>query len=158
MARFFRRGISKIYWLPAVADVTTVISPTRAEITAGEDLSPSVADIAGFQLQNSPIPVPNLAEMFTPQIDGEDTVTDSALTFNDDDDDEVVRLLLQKGEVGFICLMPYGDVPTKRCEIWAVKSTGFNDEWSLGNDPARAMAGFAVTRTPEQNGIIPAAV
>lgn len=155
MARFFRRGISKIHFLPLVADLD---SPTRAEISAGEDLSPFIADIAGFQLANSPIPVPNLAEVFTSQIDGEDTVTDSALTFNDDDVDDAVRTLLAKGTTGFIALLPYGDVPTKRGEVWPVKVTGFNDEWSLGNDPARAIAGFAVTSTPEQDAVIPAAV
>lgn len=155
--KFFRRGISKIYFLPAVADVTGVISPTRAEITAGQDLSPGVSEIAGFQLNNSPIPTPNLAEIFTSQIEGEDTTADSSLTFNDDDTDDDIRTAVAKGTSGFILLLPYGDVPTKRCEVWPVRSTGVNDEWTTGNDPARFAVGFAVTATPEQNGVIPAA-
>jgi hypothetical protein len=153
MARFFRRGVSKIHFVPTVSDLA---APTRAEITAGEDLSPFIADISGFQLSNSPIPVPNLAEVFTPQIDGEDTVADSTLTFNDDTVSEVVRDLLPKGTAGFLILEPYGDVATKRAEVWPVKVTGFNDEWSLGNDPARAVCGFAITGTPQQNAVVPA--
>lgn len=153
MAKFFRRGVSKILFLPAVANAA---APTRAEINAGTDLTPVVAAIAGFQLSNSPIPTPNLKDVFTPQITGEDTVTDSTLTFNDDDASSTVRTALAKGTAGFILLMPYGDVPTKRAETWPAKSTGFNDEWSLDNTPAKAMAGFAITAVPTQNAVIPA--
>lgn len=154
MARFFRRGVSKIRFLPAVA----ATSPTRAEITAGTDLTAFIADIQGFQLTNSPIPVPNLNETFTGQIDGEDTVQDSGFTLNDDDDTDDVRTALPKGTAGYILLMPYGDTPTKRCEVWPVKVTGFNDAWSVGNDPAQAAVQFAITSTPTQDAVVPAAV
>src|SRR5687768_17359539 len=109
MAKFFRRGVSKIRWAPAVAGT----SPTRPEITAGTDLSPDLNEINGFQLSNSPIPVQNLAEKFTPQIDGEDTVADSSLVFNDDDTTTTIRTAIAKGTAGFLIFMPYGDVPTK---------------------------------------------
>lgn len=153
MARFFRRGISKIYFLPSVADLD---SPTRLEITAGVNLSPFVNAINGFQLNNSPIPTPNLEDQFTSQIDGEDTVADSSLVFNDDDTDDDVRTALAKGTAGYVLLMPYGDVSGKRAEVWPAKSTGFNDEWTTDNSPARAQAGFAVTAVPEQNAVVPA--
>src|SRR5687767_10180187 len=117
MARFFRRGISEVHFVPSVADVTSPISPTRPEITAGVDLTPYISAINGFQLNNSPIPIPNLADQFTPQIDGEDTVADSSLVFNDDDVEDEVRTALAKGTAGFLVFMPYGDVPTKRLEV-----------------------------------------
>lgn len=151
MARFFRRGVSKILFLPAVAGS----SPTRPEIVAGTNLTPYIADISGFQLSNSPIPVPNLQDTFTGQIDGEDTVQDSSFTLNDDNSSVVVRSAQAKGTAGFIVLMPYGDVAAKRCEVWPVKVTGFNDSWSVGNDPAQAMVSYAITSTPVQNGVIP---
>lgn len=152
MAKFFRRGISKIKWLPAVAGT----SPTRAEITAGTDLSPQVSEINGYQLSNSPIVAPNLAEQFSPQIDGEDTVADSSLVFNDDDALTTIRTAMAKGTAGFLVFFPYGDVPTKRCEVWPCKSTGVNDEWNTGNNAARFAIGTSVTKTPTQNGITPA--
>ncbi len=154
MANFFRKGRSKMRFLPAVAGS----SPTRAEITAGTDLSPKIASISGFGVQNARIPTPNLGEVFTPEIDGPDEVTGaSALTFYDDDTTTTIRTTLAKGTVGFILMMPYGDIATKRCEVWPVKTTGVNDEpWSVGNDPARFVVGFAVTSTPTQNGVIPA--
>lgn len=152
MARFFRRGISKIHFLPAVAGA----SPTRAEITAGDPLSPYIAAINGFQLTNSAIPVPNLEDAFTSQIEGEDTVGDSGFTFNDDTVDDAVRDLLPKGTNGFILLMPYGDVPTKRCEVWPARVSGYNDMWTTGNDPAQAAVQLVITEVPNQNGVIPA--
>ena len=153
MARFFRRGVSKVRFLPAVAGA----SPTRAEITAGEDLTPWIADIQGFNLTNSPIAVPDLENTFTSQIDGEDTVSDSGFTLNDDTEVDDVRTALPKGTEGYILLLPYGDVPTKRAEVWPVKVTGYNDIWSVGNDPAQAALSFAVTSVPNQDVTIPAA-
>jgi hypothetical protein len=154
MARFFRRGVSKVHFLPDVADLD---SPSRAEISAGVDLSTAIAEINGFQLSNSPIPTPNLADRFTSQIDGEDTVADSSFTVHDDDTNSDIRDALAKGTEGYILLLPYGDTPTKRCEVWPVKVTGFNDEYTTGNNPAQAMVGFAITATPEQNAVVPAA-
>lgn len=153
MAKFFRRGISKIKFLPTVASLA---APTRIEITAGTDLSLMTADISGFMLTNSPIAVPNLAERFTGQVGGEDTVADSTLTLYDDDAVSTMRTALAKGTAGYILLMPYGDVPTKRAETWPVTVLGYNDEWSLGNDAARSNAGFAITATPSQSAVIPA--
>lgn len=152
MAKFFRKGVSKMKFLPAVAGS----SPTRPEIVAGVDLSPQVSAISGFQLNNSPIAVPNLAEVFTPQINGEDTVADSSITFNDDDTATTIRTALAKGTVGYMVLFPYGDVATKRLEKWNVVSTGVNDEWTTDNTAAKFMVTFAVLTTPVQDGVTPA--
>lgn len=154
MAKFFRRGTSKVFFLPAVVDVE---APTRAEITAGTDLSPFATGLSGWQFSNSRIDTPILSSAFTPQIDGPDEVGDSSLTFLDDDTVTTVRTALPRGTSGYICLMPYGDVATKRCEIWPIKSTGANDEWSMGSDPARYVIDFAVTNPPTQNAVVPAA-
>ena len=152
MARFFRRGVSKIKFLPAVAGS----SPTRAEITAGTDLSPAIAAINGFQFSNSPIVTPDLATAFDSQIVGPDAAGDSSLNFYDDDATSTIRTAVAKGTAGFIVLFPYGDVPTKRCEKWPVTSTGVNDEWSLDATAGQFQVGFAVTAVPNQNGVIPA--
>jgi hypothetical protein len=136
--------------------VSSLAAPTRAEINAGVDLTSEITAISGFQLTNSPIPVPNLGTVFTPQIEGEDTVADSMLTFNDDDASDTARAALAKGTAGFLLFMPYGDVTAARAEVWPVRSTGFNDEWSLDNVAAKAMAGFAVTDVPEQDAAVPA--
>lgn len=152
MARYFRRGKSKIMFAPAVAGA----SPTRPEITASTALTPQVAEVSGFSFANSPISTPDLDSTFTSTIAGEDTASDSSLTFYDDDASAVLRALLVKGTAGFILLFPYGDVPTKRCEIWPIQSTGVADEWSAGNDPARYTVQFGITSVPKLAAVIPA--
>lgn len=150
--RFWRRGFSKIKMLPAVAGS----SPTRAEITAGVDLSPFVASVAGFKLKNSPITTPDLSTAFDSQIDGPDTVGDSSLTCYDGSTASTVRSTCPKGTTLFAVLMPYGDVAGKRCEVWQVRSTGVNDDWDLGTTAAQNEVGFAVLAVPNQNATIPA--
>jgi hypothetical protein len=152
--RFFRRGVSKVFFVPTVADLD---SPSRPEITAGVNLSSQISDISGFSIENSPITTPDLESTFDSQIDGPDAAADSRLTFYDLSDDDDIRVALAKGENGYIVLMPYGDVATKRAEVWPVRSTGYNDQWDLGAVAATAIVGFAITDEPEQNAVIPAA-
>lgn len=153
MARFFRRGVSKVFFCPAVASQS---APTAANITAGVDLSPSLADIGGWSLANTPIETPDLVDTFNSQINGEDKTADCTLTFYDDDTSTTVRTALAKGQVGFIVLAPYGNTVGKRCEVWPVTSTGYNDQWTLGAEAGKAMAGFAVTKRPTQNATLAA--
>lgn len=158
MARFFRRGVSKIYWAAAVTvdEETDELSATRPQLDDAEDISKHIANINGFQLNNSPIATPDLDDTFTGQIDGEDTTADSSLTLYDDDAVEAIRAAIAKGSEGFLLLLPYGDIPGKRMEIWPAKSTGVNDEWDLGNTAAQYAAGFAISRRPEQEAEVPA--
>lgn len=152
MGAYYRRGVSKIKALPAVAGT----SPTRVEINAGIDLSPSVLGIGGFKLTNSPISYQPLDVTFDPQIDGPDTTDASTLDLRDDDVATAVRTALAKGTPVQIVLMPYGDVPTKRCEVWRCKSTGVNDDWDMSAKVAMFQTGFAVLSLPTQTAVIPA--
>lgn len=152
MAKYFRRGKSKILFVPAVAAPAT--GPTASELAAGLDLSLRIAEIGGFQATNSPIPTPNLAESFTSQIDGEDAISDSSLTLYDDDTDTAVRTALEKGTLGYVILAPYGIATGKRVEVWAAKTSGYNDEWTVGNDPARSVCTFVVTAAPVQDAAV----
>lgn len=151
MARFFRRGISAVKFVPACAGA----SPTRIEITAGTDLSAQVAGIGGFALSNAPIATPDLATSFDSQIDGPDSTDSSSLNFYDDNATATIRTALAKGTAGFILLFPYGDTAGKRVEKWPVKSTGVNDQWGLDATAAQFQVGFAVTAVPVQNGVTP---
>lgn len=149
---------------PAVANLA---APTRAEINAGTILttpgSTAASGIAsppsGFKLANEPIPTPNAAQAFDAQIVGVDRVDgNSAITFYDDDTSTTKRTALAKGTAGFIIRMPYGDTPTKRCEVWPVVSTGVNDDTDILNASGAATfeVGFSITSQPNQNAVIPA--
>lgn len=153
MRRFFRRGVSEVFFATTIADTS---APTAAEITAAIDLTEPVSDFGGFMLNNSPIETPTLKTNFDPQITGVDKTADSTLTFDDDDTDQAVRAALAKGEVGFVVLCPYGNTTGKRCEVWPVVSTGFNDQWNLNAEAAKSVAGFAVTDIPVQDAVLTA--
>lgn len=159
MARFFRRGKSRVLFAPTVAGYSATAgtgSPTRGEITGATVLQTQIAEVNGFSFSNSPISVPDLNSTFTSTIAGEDVAEDSGFVFYDDDAASTIRTALAKGTKGFILLLPYGDVATKRVEVWPVESTGVADEWTAGNDPARFNVSFGITSPPSLAGVIPA--
>lgn len=151
MARYTRKGKSKLAFVPTIAVLT---APTLAEITAGTPLTPQMAEMSGFQFKNSIIKTPDLNTTFVSQIPGEDEADDSSITFYDDDTATTIRTALAKGAAGFLVLMPYGQTAAKRCEVWPATSTGFNDEWTVANEAARAMSQFSITAPPVQNATI----
>ena len=150
---FFRRGVTKFIACPAVADLA---APTRAELTAGTVLT-GITAINGFQISNSPVDTPDLDSRFTSNVPGEDKAGSSSLTFKDKNNSEStsIRAALAKNTSMVIVYMPYGDVPTKRCESWPATSTGVNDVIDMTKE-AEFMVGFAIPTPPEQNGVIPA--
>ena len=151
MARFFRRGVSKLKFLPAWAGT----NPTAPELTAGTSLDAALADISGFEFANTPIPTPDLGTTFTSTIPGEDTTQNPTITFYDDDAGSAIRTAIPKGTAGFLAFMPYGQVATKRVEKWPIKVTGINDAWTAANEAAKFVAGFAVTAAPTQTAVLP---
>lgn len=154
MGRYTRKGLSKISFVPTIAVLT---APTIAEITAGTVLDTQMSEMSGFKFQNSVIKTPDLSTTFVSQIPGEDEADDSSITFYDDSTAPyAIRTALAKGSAGFIVLMPYGKTATKRAEVWPATSTGFNDEWTVANEAAKAMAQFSITATPVQNAVIAA--
>lgn len=153
MSAIWRRGISRIHFVPIIA---AQAAPTRAEIAAGTRLF-GIAGIDGLSITDGTIDVPSMDSRTTPKIPGERTLGDASITFNDDTTPPPTRSALARGTSGYLVLMPIGDVATKRCEVWPVTTTGVNDEWdATGATPAKFKVGFAVTGDPEQNAVIPA--
>lgn len=153
MARFFRRGVTKLVFCPTITAPAT--GPSRAEITSGTVLK-GISAISGFSISNSPVAVPDLDSRFTASVPGEDTTDASSLTFYDDNaTPSPARTALAKDVVGYIVYMPYGDVPTKRCEVWQVQSTGVNDQIDLGA-AATFTVGLTPLAPPVQNAVVPA--
>jgi hypothetical protein len=152
MSRFYRKGKTRYIACPVVVGS----SPTRAEITAGTPLT-DIAAISGFNLTGSTVPTPDLDARFVSSVPGDDTVDNPSITFWDDDASTVIRDVLAKNTQLCIVYLPYGDVPTKRCEVWRVTSLGVNDQIDL-SAAGQFMVGFSVNEVPSQNSVIPAAV
>lgn len=151
MVRFFRRGKSKVRFVPTIAATTLI--PTTAETTAGTDLTPSVAELQGFSFSNSPIPTPDLLTTFTPNIPGEDVAEESQILFYEDTTTNTLQTTLAKGTVGYILIYFAGypganPAAGDKSEVWPIQSTGPFREYSTGNDPARWGVKFAMTAAP----------
>lgn len=148
MSRFFRRGETKIQFLPAWAST----SPTSGEISAGTDLTTAISNVTGWDFANSPITTPDLSTTFDTQIPGNDTAGTPTIEFYDDDASTTIRAALAKGTAGFILRAPYGTTTGKRCEKFPIKITALNDSYTLANEAAKFVVGFAITTAPTLTG------
>lgn len=151
MGRFFRRGESKIVFETAGA------TPTLAQINAGSQLHLALSNITGWDFANTPITTPDLSTTFDTQIGGPDTAGSPTMEFYDDDASATLRTALAKGNAGFIVRCPYGIANPLRSEVFPVKVTALNDNYTLGNDAAKFTVGFAVTAAPNLAYTIPIA-
>lgn len=157
MARFIRRGVTKVRFAPTLA--TPTVAVTRTEITSSTDLTPSIAEINGWLLEGSMVAVPDMASRFAASIPGEVTAGDSNLVFYEDDETDTIETLLPQGTEGFILLFRKGDKPTSASlDIFAVRVASRGAQFSAGNDPARFQVNFAITAEPKLDSVIPAAV
>lgn len=151
MARFFRRGRTKVFWVPTIASASLI--PTAAEVNAGTQLTANIAEMTGFSFSNSPIQTPDMASTFTTTIPGEDVADESQLMFYEDTTTNTLQTTLAKGTEGYIVIFFAGTAgatpaAADKAEVWPVISTGPFREYSTGNDAARWGAKFTPTRPP----------
>ena len=148
---FFRRGVTKFVFCPTVA---LPGAPSRSEITAGTVLT-GVTAVSGFQIARSFLDTPTLDSSYTSNVPGERKAGNSMLTFRDDGAaSSPVRTALAEGVSGVMVYMPYGDVPSARCETWPVISAGVNDVVDM-TKAAEFQVGFATPSAPNQNAVVP---
>jgi hypothetical protein len=152
-----RRGVTKIYWLKAIAGANNI--PTRQELatTNATDLSGAISDIAGWSLANSPIDTPDLGSTLTTSIPGEDKADTSTLTIYEDQASEVIETLLTKGAEGFVVILRKGDVPqSKSMDIFPVRVAGRAPAYSTTSDPAKFTVTFSIADEPTLDAAVPA--
>lgn len=153
MSRYFRRGTTKVYFAPTIANID---APTEAEMTAGTEIGCEMSEVAGFAFKNSPINVPDFCSTFVKNIPGEDKADASTMTFYEDDTSNPIKDLLGKGDEGFVVFFPYGVTgasPTAGdiCEVWPVQVASNTRQWVASNDAAKYMIEFTITEVPDQS-------
>lgn len=147
------RGKSKYYWLETISNYH---APTRAELTAGVDLSPIVADHDGWTVKSSQIDAPNLKTRWTNSIAGEKKADDSSLTCYMSEDGEDARDVMPQDTVGYIVRLPGGDVPGNRFDVFPVSVSAQSKNLSVdGGDPDTMEFQFAITDEPAENLVVP---
>ncbi|MFC8658451.1 hypothetical protein ACFUCT_25090 [Streptomyces parvus] len=151
--RYYRRGITRVLWVPTIASLA---APTRAEIDAGTALEGETGAMEGWQTTSETFPTPALGSRFTPVVGGAITAADSSLTFWASKDADDVRTLLIREATGYIVWMDEGDVPAQTMDVYPVTVTSQAKVREL-DSAAQIMCQFAITSEPQENVAIPAA-
>lgn len=149
--RYYPPGTRKFYWMPTSANYN---APTRAELNAGVDLSPEVAEVAGWGVTSNSIEVPDLSGRFVPKIPAQIVADDSTLTIYASSTSNDVRSVLPRDTSGFIVVLPEGDITGQKMDVFPVKvaATAFDQTIT---DPGRIIITFSITKVPAQNATIP---
>ena len=152
--RYTSIGLTKVYYLPAVA--STSLIPTRAEMNAGTDLSPEIADWTGWIVTGVQINTPDLSTVFETSISGRVSAAKSSITFYASKSGVDVTAILPRTTTGFIQWLDGGDISGNQCEVYpiTVLANGIDrdNKMTLAD---RVMVDFAITKTPAQNVTIP---
>lgn len=153
MGRFMRKGVTKVWFVPAITDLTAM---TTAEQTAGTELTPQLAEVNGFSFTNNPISTPDMDNQFVSQVTGEDTADQSSMTFYEDDGGaDAIQTLLAKGTTGFIVFFYAGTAGASPAsgddyEAWPVTVSAAPRMYSAGNEAAQYRVDFAITAVPDE--------
>lgn len=151
--RYFDVGATKVYFLPTCASPS---SPTRAEMNAGTNLSPEMAELAGWSVTSNQIATPDFANRYTAEIAGRITSAASSLTFYASSNSVDVRALLPRDTTGYIIWLDAGDIPTHKMDVYPVTVTSVSKMRDANAAAARIMVSFSITAAPSENVTIPA--
>ncbi len=153
MSRFMRKGTTELYFVPTVATPTAM---TVAEVGAGTDLTPEIAEINGYEFTNQPINVPDMGSAFVSKIPGEDTVESSNIVFYEDDTSNPIKSALAKGTVGYVAIFHAG-LATKSTpaigdayELWPCIVASNARRYTAGNEAAQYNVVFTLTDPPTE--------
>lgn len=151
--RYYVQGTREVWWVPTIS---TLATPTLAEMNAGHDLTGEVQAMDGWSVSSDTNDVPDLANRFTAQIPGSITAPSSSITFYSSSDSVDVRSVLTRDQSGYIVIPWDGNAASNTMDIFPVTVT------SLPKQPDIAAAGmiqvtFAITGVPEEDVTIPTA-
>jgi hypothetical protein len=152
--RFNRKGTTKIYFLPTIAATTLI--PTSAEITAGTDYTQQINAVDGWSLENQPIETPDMASTFVSKIDGDDSASDSSLTFYEDSALDDIETDLAKGTSGYVVIFSKGKTTgAKGMDVFPVKVASNSKAYTADNEAAKVTVQFVITNRPAFNLTVP---
>ncbi|WP_416520008.1 hypothetical protein [Streptomyces achromogenes] len=154
MARFNRKGVTKILFTDTIA--STSYLPTTAELTGATDYTKQIAAVDGFSLENQEIETPDMASTFVSKIPGDDSASDSSLTFYEDDTTDLIETDLAKGTTGFIIICRKGKAPsTKGMDVYPVRVASNSAAITADNEAAKIMVKFSIIDRPLFNATVP---
>jgi hypothetical protein len=152
--RYFDPETTKCVYLPTIA--ATNLVPTRAEINAGTDLSPEIAEVSGFTVTSEEINTPDMGSRFTSKIPGRTSAEDSSITFYADESGNDVRTVLPRDTTGYILWADGGDVAGNKGQVFPIRVRSVGQLRSVGDEAHRVQTQFSITSEPNEDVTIPA--
>ncbi len=150
MAKFMRRGKTKVKFCPSIA--STTLAPTVAELTSGTDLTNEIAEMSGFNSKSTMIDIPNFGSRQTPKIAGEQQSDDSSITIYEDDTTNPLQTTLARDVNGYIVIAPAGVLTaSSKVDVFPVSVASNTRQYTSGNEAAKIQIDFAVTAVPAQD-------
>ena len=150
--RYYPSGKRACYWLATVANY---LSPTRAELNAGVDLSHEIESVTGFSLTAAMVNVPDMGSRFVQQIPGALESSKNDITFYQDAHSGDVRTLLSIGVTGTIVMLWDGDVSGQLMDVFPVQVASVAPDPAI-NKAAMLTVDFAPSAVPAIGVTIPA--
>jgi hypothetical protein len=149
---YVAQGVRKFYWLPSVANVAAV---TRAEMTAGTDLTGNVTGLAGFDKKQNFVKRSTFGSADVGTIAGTRELSDSSMSFEQGANSVDVRSLLTEALVGYMLILNEGDVPGQKMDVFKAQVGSVAPQQQIGDNEAQIDIAFGLfSRTP--NVTIPA--
>lgn len=147
-------GEGKWYFLSTIAAGNLV--PTRAEITAGTDLTGEVSGSSGWSVESSQIDTPTYGTRFVAQIPGLIKAQASSLTFYASRNGVDVRAVLPRDTTGYILQCPGGDVTGYKATVFPVRVASVARTSGTDESAAMVTVSFSITDEPAEDITLPA--
>lgn len=150
--RFIRRGVSKVYWVPTIANIN---APTATEVNAGTNLTPQLAELSGFSYTNQPVAAGDWGDNFDPKVVGLDQAADSTVQIYEKRVTNNLRSVLAKGTAGNLVIFFAGLAGTTpaagdKCDVWPCTSAGTPRDYTAA-DAARWHAALVPSARPAED-------
>ena len=150
-ARYIPESVTHFYFVTTIA---SYLSPTRAELNAGTDLTPEIHTVGDWAITSAAVPTPDLSTLFDATIPGKIQMGTTTITMYADSTSTDARTLLPRGTTGYIVKFPEGDVTGRKMDVFPVK-VGSQAKPTVLGSPSDITFAFYVTKTPAENVAVP---
>jgi hypothetical protein len=119
-------------------------APTRAELSAGTDISQNVTAITGFAQNQNFAPRSVFGSAVIGKIAGTIELVDSSMSFEAGANSIDVRALLTTGALGYMVILNEGDIPSQKMNVFKTQVGAVTPQQVLGDTEAQVDVAFGL--------------
>lgn len=154
--RYVPRGRNQYIFLPTVSTFTDGVPvPTKAELTAGTDITSEIFEVNGFSTKSNFTESSDASTTFKGKLFSSAEADDSTISFNASDDGLDIRTVLTEGQRGYLVIGTAGLATASKGEVYEVIVGSMTAEKTLDN-AALITVSFAVPTRPNKAYTVPA--